>query len=129
MQNLAGDENCDEFIARELSRSRINAVQGKRSCREVPASITGKLGPFTFTRAWYYWMVSGPTPLAVAKELYADPVGRADVRVEGHCGCPAPEKPWTIRKDGEEFVMSYHIDTEVGLRLFTDTIRKHGLDK
>ncbi len=129
MQNLAGNKDCDEFIRSELKRSRIKVVRGERSKGEVPASITGKLGPFTFVRAWRYWMVSGPVPLAVAKELYADPVGATDVQVAGDCRCPAPEKPWTTRKGGKEFVMWYHIDSEIGLRLFADTIRKHGLDK
>ncbi len=172
MQNLAGNERCDDFILKELERAKIEAVHGPRSDREVPASIAGRLGPYTFTRAWYYWVAKGPVPLEVAKEMYADPVGRADIRVSGHCGCPPPEDPWmTYRtKDGKEvwhvaeeqkildmnsrhdfmaeswekmkqgivfaedraaagraFVESYHIDTEVGLRLFADTLRKHGL--
>lgn len=108
-------------------------------------------------------------PLEIAKELFQDPVGREDVRVAGHCGCPAPESPFitwrapdgrivapvkeealfdrTIAKGSlkpEEkakfifsddpasvgalaFLTSYHIDTEIGLRLFADTIRKHRL--
>lgn len=28
---------------------------------------------------------------------------------------------------GQAFVECYHIDTEVGLRLFADTLRRHGL--
>jgi len=170
MQNLAGNKDCDKFIEQELRRSKIGVIHGERTRGEVPASITGKLGPFTFVRAWYYWMVSGPVPLTVARELYADPIGATDIRVAGHCGCPAPEKPWTtlIAPDGrqvvdsgeregfkvffnepkgkelaleivfsddisavgaQEFAMSYHIDSEVGLRLFADTMRRYSLDK
>ena len=170
MQNLAGNVNCDGIIQSELQRSGIDAIHGERRVSEVPASVTGKLGPFTFVRAWYYWVVNGPVPLAIARELYADPVGVSDIRVAGHCGCPAPKKPWTslIATDGrqvidfkeqvlldstynqaerealaqvivysddpaatdaQEFVTSYHIDSEIGLRLFADTMRKHGLDK
>lgn len=42
----------------------------------------------------YYWIVRGEVPLDVAKELYEHPLGRRDVRVSGHCMCPAPEPPW-----------------------------------
>ena len=171
MENLARNKDCDKFIKLELKRSRIDVIHGMRRKSEVPTSITGKLGPFTFERAWYYWVVSGPVPLAVAKELYGDPVGATDIRVAGHCGCPPPKRPWitVITLDGrhvidsqererieklfrnvvdreeferdnvfsdhiaavgaQEFVMSYHIDSEIGLRLFADTIRKHGFDK
>lgn len=48
---------------------------------------------------------------------------KSDIRVAGHCGCPAPEAPWTTRIEHAEFVTSYHIDTEVGLRVFADAIR------
>jgi hypothetical protein len=171
MQNLAGNKDCDGLIQSELQRSHIDTIHGERRESEVPASITGKLGPFTFVRAWYYWIVNGPVPLTVARELYANPVGVTDIRVAGHCGCPPPERPWitVITLDGrhvidsqererieklfrnvvdreeferdnvfsdhiaavgaQEFVMSYHIDSEVGLRLFADTIRKYSLDK
>lgn len=174
MENLAGREDCDVYIEKELTRARVEVVRGERRDHEVPASITGRSGPFTFTRAWYYWVVEGKVPLTVAKELYADPVGKTDIRVAGHCGCPAPEAPWlewydkegrqlitmkeaakacrdgskskfiadaingflhdqskrfvhNLTEEGEAFVTSYHIDTEVGLRLFVDTIKKHGL--
>lgn len=177
MKNLAGDVDCDREIRRELTRARIDIVKGERSTHEVAASLTGKLGPFTFQRAWYYWVAKGPTPLDAARELFADPVGKTDVRVAGHCGCPPPEHPWVEYydadgkrvaldpggKEREQYrrlverghleleglaayhwvdspeerdavsvravVESYHIDTEAGLRLFVDTLRKHGLDR
>ncbi len=169
MKNLAGDDNCDREIRRELERARIEIVEGERSTHEVPASLTGKLGPFTFRRAWYYWVAEGPMPIKMARELYADPVGKDDVRVGGHCGCPSPDKYGATYYDadglqlysdptGEEarkqahflekgfitpeqcslyrfvpdkraaavraIVDCYHIDSEVGLRLFADTIRE-----
>lgn len=171
MDNLAGKKDCDRVIERELVRCGIEVVRGARPTTEVPASVTGRLGEFTFRRAWYYYVVHGLVPLAVAKELYADPVGKDDVRVDGHCGCPAPEDPWLTYRapDGREvwglrdreaveafrksgvnhptfeakfsavvfdddrtkyaaFVDCYHIDSEVGLRLFADTIKRHKLD-
>lgn len=172
MINLAGNKDCDVAIEWELTRCKIEVVRGERSDRrEVPASITGKLGPFTFWRAWYYWVVNGPMPLEAARELYADPVGKTDVRVAGNCGCPAPEPPWVEYYDADghflvqdpegkqaaewdqiaprlfpdaprpnfvpdapavaakAFVDTYHVDTEIGLRLLADTIRKYGLDR
>ncbi len=167
MKNLAGDKDCDIQIEQELTRSRIDIVRGEKSECEVSASITGRLGAFTFQRAWYYWIVNGNMPLDVALELYKDPVGKTDVRVSGHCMCPSPEEwitwlgkdekesistkekkelvellarhpTWTgsekyrvsddPAKDGfSPFITLYHIDTEIGLRLFADTLRKHNL--
>lgn len=131
---------------------------------------TGKLGPFTFTRSHsYYWIVKGPVPIDVANELYADYIGKKDVRSGGHCGCPSPSeygqsltaqngKHVLAQKDVDEFrsfmlkgviptnaldryvlpdtpeavgaayfVDLYHIDSQEGLELFADTIKKHKL--
>lgn len=176
MKNLAGKTDCDRDIAEELRRSMIPSVLYAGHLGEVPSLLRGVLGPFSFSRAWYYWVVDGPLPISIARELYEDPIGRSDIRVAGHCGCPAPEEPW-IRwytadgkqvldlkqeaefeghRDGDSALMrrlcaenvhkyawsddplaigaaacvaGYHIDSEVGLRLFCDTVRKHGLDK
>jgi hypothetical protein len=166
MENLAGNKDCDRVIERELTIARINIkkVEPDPVHHEVPYTLEGELGSFTFHRAWYYWVVNGPMPLKNALELYADPAGRHDVRVTGHCGCPPPEAPWITWRDdaGNEiihmkekaqidafvakghikpeqmknrrfderpenfngFIESYHIDSEVGLRLFADMIRK-----
>lgn len=172
MINLAGNKNCDLEIERELRRARLVLIRGEVSNHEVASRLTATLGPLTFWRAWRYWVVSGPVPLSVARELYADPIGVTDVRVNGHCGCPAPESPWArhvdangkrlSRLDGPDapsrrevnpsplmaemyaridatcefvedpasvavasFVDTYHIDSEAGLRLFVDTVRRH----
>ena len=125
MKNLAGESSCNASIAEELVEAGIGlAIAREGLKREVPATIVGRLGAFSFVRGWYYWMVSGPVPLAVAEELYADTVGRTDVRVAGHAGCPPPSE-W---EDGG-FVCSYHIDSQAGLNLFAATVSRHGLDK
>jgi hypothetical protein len=109
MKNLAGNRECDVEIRRELTSCGIEIVELPEPRRgEVPARLTGRIGRFTFTRAWYYWVVQGSMPLARARTLYDNPVGRTDIRVEGHCGCPAPEHD----------VASYHIDSELGLHIF-----------
>jgi hypothetical protein len=170
MKNLAGVKNCDIYIKNELRSCGIDIVEGKRVGGEVAASLQGKLKDFTFQRAWYYWVVEGLVPLHVAQELYADEVGKTDIRVAGHCDCPAPEKPWVtwVADDGREiisenqkksfkelakshpdweefkteavekrfifsdkpelygspFIDSYHIDSELGLKIFADRIKK-----
>lgn len=126
MKNLAGDNDCDLDIERELTRCKIEIVRADEPRKsEVAARLTGKLGPFTFKRAWYYWVVEGPMPLGWAKVLYADPVGRTDVRASGYAGGTDPTE-WAERNKGGGralVVRSYHIDTEIGLRLFADTAR------
>lgn len=170
MKNLAGRSDCNESIEHELTKCRIEIIRNQPQEGEVPSSLRGKLGNFVFFRAWRYWIARGNVPLEVAKELYDDPVGKEDVRVQGHCGCPAPVEPWIIwldkdgyrllpisyraklvrehgegstlvklldesdfrlvdslESEGKPFIPVYHIDTEVGLRLFADTLKKHGL--
>jgi hypothetical protein len=169
MKNLAHDPNCDAVILRELERARIRAVPATERRSDVPCTIAGCIGTFEFSRFWYYWVAEGRVPLALAEQLYADPVGRTDVRVAGHCGCPPPRE-WVKWYDAEGFqvvdtgqrlecekymrerpedsamyecaqrvlakyhfaddpsvgnegfIDNYHIDSEVGLRLFVDAI-------
>lgn len=102
MQNLAGNPECDKFIEDELYLAGIPSVRGPRVTREVGASITGQLGPFSFSRAWRYWVVTGPVPLRVARVIYEDRIGRTDIRAGGHSGCLAPETQahyfWTTQE-------------------------------
>jgi len=158
MKNLAGNTGCDPILRQELQTAGIEIVEHDSPLpREVPASVTGQLTRkgevgFTFTRAWYYWVVSGDVPLKVAKKMYQDPVGKKDIRVAGHCGCPPPEQ-WAFPKvdvlrkrnllsvtfgelaemcnRGEikapRFVSTYHIDSQKGLNLFVRTMKKHKL--
>jgi len=172
MLNVAGKpaEQTDAILRQELTMCRIKIVESPEILphAEVHTHLMGKLGDkITMYRNWYYWVVKCEIPLEVALEMYTDPVGRQDVRVAGHCGCPPPEDPWiqyrkgnaivdkTSRKpdnfddpswDGyrdkiifvddpinepgvRAFIDSYHIDSEIGLRYFADTVKKYGLDK
>lgn len=102
MNNLARKQNpgqdvindVDRRVVRELERCGIPVMAVDEGGVEVPYRHIGKLDDFTFRRAWSYWMVHGPVPLPVAEELYKNRIGKTDVRVAGHCGCPAPEYPW-----------------------------------
>jgi hypothetical protein len=84
MQNLAGNTDCDKYITAELDTAHIEYERlPEATTQEVPSAIVGRLGPFTLTRAWYYWVVKGPMPLTVARVMYEHPIGRRDVRAGG----------------------------------------------
>jgi hypothetical protein len=101
MRNLAGRTDCDVYIREELSRARIPIVPHPEPGKdEVPASIMGKLGAFTFQRSWYYWIVNGPLPIGAARAIYADPEGKATVRAAGHGGCVDPDE-WARWEDAD----------------------------
>lgn len=95
MINLAGvsSATCDETITDELFIAGIESVRNDQPIAgEVSTHITGRLGGITFRRAWYYWVAEGDVPLEIARKMYAqEPYGRRDVRVVGHCDCPAPD--------------------------------------
>lgn len=99
----------DEAILEELFVAGIDVLRDDtRLDAEVSTHITGVLRRkstlvpiFRFQRAWYYWMVEGNVPLAVAEAMYAqEPYGKRDVRVAGHCGCPPP-KEWAVHFTAE----------------------------
>lgn len=157
MINLAGVRTCDETITKELSEAGVDIVGVGKMKREVPASIIGKCNNFIFTRNWYYWVVSGYMPLAIAKEIYAK-YKSLNIRVAGHCGNPPPEE-WSepknyaekrkvyfeqwrrgeitlhelnkkgleIRTQGEQFITHYHIDTQEGLNRFVEIIKANNV--
>lgn len=122
MKNLAGVLECDDFIRIELEKARIQIVQGERVDHEVAYSITGQLGNFHFRRAWYYWVATGPVPLAIAKELYADPIGKTDIRVAGHCACPPPEE-WIDYIDADGYTLVPQNQYDDFLKCFHDDFR------
>lgn len=99
MINLAGRNDSDRYVALELDECGVPIQVDRNAEGEVPTILYGLLPAgvsqpdFVFRRAWYYWVVQGQVPLDVALELYEDPVGRRDVRVNGDCTCPPPEYP------------------------------------
>ena len=155
MKNLAGDKNCDVLIRQELEKADLLVLsRGKPGHSEVPFTLYGVEGgkpfdektvnymerhgidnefanqffSFVFTRAWYYWVVSGFVPLDIAMKIYENANGRNDVRAAGHCGAPNPcEVKDQRRICGMNVVSSYHIDTQEGLNFFVETLRKHQL--
>lgn len=85
---------------------------------------------FVFVRCWRYWSVRGYVPLTVAKEIYANPVGKKSVRAGCHASGPEPEtQVKRMYVAGLDVVTNYHIDDQEGLKLFADTVKKHNLIK
>ena len=93
MKNLAGNKLAPAFSARELQIAGVE-IEPVETAGEVPANLRGRLGAFTFERAWYYWRVNGPMPLETAQALFdGSEIVRKDVRAAGHCGCIRPGEP------------------------------------
>lgn len=161
--NLAGGERekNNEIILREMERTGVMRAR-KRQNGEVQTNWIGLIpGKARLARAWYYWMVDcryAPVPLDIANRLYADPVGKTDIRANGDCACRPPED-WAIyydekgyrlvdakeeevfkrlnimpdprwrfvadpKAEGKGYVNHYHIDSELGLRLFVDAMQE-----
>lgn len=129
--NKAGDHaDTDSLLREELKAAGIPTLQeaeGKgpdyladflrRQSGEVKTSVVGCLHGWTFTRAWYYWMATGPgIDVDTAEALHASH-GRV-VRVDGHCGCPSPREWFKGLACG-----NYHVDTPEGLKALADTIK------
>jgi hypothetical protein len=102
MKNLAGNKAADETVLEELYLANIPAVKTEQSTGEVPYTFVGKIGKWTFTRAWYYWVAkveegAKGMPLTKAMELHNKKHPLSDfilgkvVRSGGHCGCPSPD--------------------------------------
>lgn len=171
MINLVGDPNAGQIVIKELIDAKINVIVCEKCLKhEVSVPFAGQYRSFSFVRAWYYWVVTGKVPLEVAKVLYNESgIGKEDIRVVGHCGCPPPEK-WVTwfddegrelvgiksmresesfrkrhnlptlmvgyhavpKKDfpkyGKPYITLYHIDSQSGLNLFVETLKRFNID-
>ena len=122
MKNYAGVQGCDDAIEKELVDAGIDVYKSEmfRKKGEVPTSVIGTLDPsgWGFERAWTYWVADGPgIPPEIAEELHKTH-GQV-VRVSGHCGCPSPLEWYKGFAVG-----NYHIDTQEGLKVLADVIKK-----
>ena len=74
----------------------------KESSKKNFPRVVLELNGFTIEKGHsYYWCVEGQMPVKKAEELWRDPIGRTDIRVTGHCGCPSPSDPWLTYIDPE----------------------------
>lgn len=116
--NLAGSAHSDGVCMLELADAGIKAVLLPEGARygEPKTRVLGELGPWSFKRAWRYWVAEGPgIPVDEAEALHVKH-GRV-VRVAGHCGCPSPLE-W-YKGFG---VGLYHVDSAEGLAALARTI-------
>ncbi|MFA6132646.1 MAG: hypothetical protein WC869_01365 [Phycisphaerae bacterium] len=115
MINLAGRpiEHNDRQIANELARCGIDIICnhdcGKSEVQTTKAGVlvTATNGKAKFTRAWNYWVVECQVPIGLARAMYANPVGKTDIRVGGHCGCPSPDSygcRWYDPDTGKKYI-------------------------
>jgi hypothetical protein len=113
MKNLAGNKSADEVILEELYLANIPAVKVEGSVGEVPYTYVGKLGKWTFRRAWYYWIASVEDtekglPLGEALALHnkkhpvKDTTLGKVIRSGGHAGGPSPDEYGANPFDTEE---------------------------
>jgi hypothetical protein len=107
MDNLAGEAECDSQIQKELVTAGVSIINVGTSNREVPYTLEGRLGPYKFWRAWYYWVVEGLVPIEVAREIYRDPRGKP-VRTVGYSGNYDPDEWVKIsRKEYDKYFPHY----------------------
>lgn len=132
MQNLAGNPEATKFCTTELEAAGIPVAALDDPHGEVPSTVGGPLGPFSFRRAWVYWVAEGTMSAEHARAIDNAPReseqetkysgGRqtwgAVVRVDGFAGGGA-----SIRGD----IDLWHIDTPDGLKFFADKVRELGL--
>lgn len=178
MINLAGNKVADSYIKEELYLANIPAVQIEPENGEVPYTIIGKIGNWTFKRGWSYWITWCENEelglvLKDALELHNkknpinnDILGNV-IRCGGHAGCPSPDEygaqpiydykldkkleslgykkqydafldkeyiPISVGEISElcnkgkliieRYVVSYHIDTQIGLTEFAKFLKE-----
>jgi len=128
MRNLAGVKDCDDEIRKELETAGIGVHEfGFVFKGEVPTKIVGFLQGWKFERLWYYWAAKTETTPLLFK--YAEPLHEKygkDVRVDGHCGCPAPRE-W-FKDKWHIGVNHYHVDSVWGLKALADAIKRQTND-
>lgn len=119
--NLAGphSEDKDAAIAAELRCAGVDVKVHDFLAHhsEVRTRVLGTCGPWSFERAWRYWVAKGPgIPPEFADKLHEQ---HGDVvRVDGHCGCPSPREWFKGFAVGH-----YHVDTAEGLKALAETIK------
>ena len=113
MKNLAGVSTCDADIAKELLEAGIHMETILKTNTEVPYTVVGVYGGWTFTRAWTYWVAEYKHGLNPVVANLINKRWRNTIRVDGFAG----------GKDVDnEPVKDYHIDTQAGLNAFVKAI-------
>lgn len=132
MQNLAGHHEANKFCTLELEAAGIPVVALEKPYGETRSTVGGQLGPFSFRRAWVYWVVEGRMSEEHARAIDSTPL--ESKQVAPYSG---GRQTWgaVIRVDGFSgggaaitgAVYSWHIDTPDGLKFFANKVREFGL--
>ena len=123
--NLAGSDLSNEHCIHELELAGIEVVRLPDVCRygEANTLIMGQLGPWSFRRAWCYWVAEGPGIPPVEAEALHEQHGKV-ARVDGHCGAPSPLEWFKGFAVGH-----YHVDAQEGLTALVETINSLRKDR
>ena len=127
MENLAGIQNCDETIMRELKLAAIPYIKTERNDTDVPYTVIGALGDgnvaekFIFERQPSYWLARGPVPLPVAAILNQNKDARAESVSAGGDYTP----PGEGATEGD--INQFRIPTLEGLKVFVQTLHAHAI--
>lgn len=103
MINLAGVEDCDKTIIAELLKVGVTAANvPDKTHPEVKSKYEGRLHGWKFSRQWYYWSIYCENAFEDGLDIkYASPMHALDhrnIRLAGHCGCPAPDDGFWMEK-------------------------------
>ena len=150
------DRKIDHRVKEELKMANIPVYSLPYYMDgEVKTKYFGILNGFTFYRAWNYWICDGDMPLDVVNKIYKK-YKELNIRAGGHCGNEPPitqsynpiytkeleeyrdkvglDKFIRTYKDvvhddktQPRFVDIYHIDTQLGLSILADTIRRENV--
>lgn len=121
MKNLAGTGNNEQAM-KEMEEAGLKTTmqfEGYQETNECKLRITGSLGPWIFTRSWYYWVAKGPG-INIEQAIQLNEKYRTVVRADGYAD--GIEDLWEHCKGFA--VGTYHIDTQEGLNAFAELLRK-----
>lgn len=121
MINLAGTGN-DEQAKKELEEAGIEIFaypESYRTSNECKLTVVGTVGPWLFTRSWYYWVAKGPG-INIEQAVQLNEKYGTVVRADGYAG--GIEDLWDHFKGFA--VGTYHIDSQEGLNAFAALLKK-----
>jgi hypothetical protein len=122
VNNYAGQADKDSEIQAELEQAGISVCRMPEFTRgehpEMRTVIQGGLHGWSFRRAWYYWVATGPG----LPPRYAYPLDATHgnvIRASGDCACRGAR--FWFKGMGVPF---YHVDTQEGLNALALAIRQ-----
>lgn len=113
MKNLSRKVEADFYIFKELVEAGIELVEEDRSMGEVPYTITGKIGNWTFTRSWSYWWAETESQEQLAE--FNEKLDKSDAKAyaENHLGDSDIFRSYSVRSQEDlnalaSFIRSFY---------------------